>query len=207
MNKPLILLGGGGHCKSVIEVAESSGKTIKGILDLPSEVGKTCLGYPILGSDEDIPLYVDECEFVVTLGFIKDPIIRIKLHQMVLDSKGEFATIVASSAQVSKHATIAPGTVVLHNACINAGAQIGHGCIINTLACIEHDTIIEDYCHISTGAIINGGSKIGRATFIGSQAIIAQSINIPPECVVSAGEFINKTITSKGIIKTRSSPT
>lgn len=29
--KPLILIGGGGHCQSVIEVAESSGRIIQGI--------------------------------------------------------------------------------------------------------------------------------------------------------------------------------
>lgn len=41
--KNLILLGGGGHCKSVIDVAESAGYTILGILDKPEEVGKSIL--------------------------------------------------------------------------------------------------------------------------------------------------------------------
>lgn len=38
--KNLILVGGGGHCKSVIDVAESAGYTILGILDRPEEVGE-----------------------------------------------------------------------------------------------------------------------------------------------------------------------
>lgn len=42
--KPLLLVGGGGHCKSVIDVAESAGFTIKGILDIPENVGKDVLG-------------------------------------------------------------------------------------------------------------------------------------------------------------------
>ena len=40
MVKQLILVGGGGHCKSVIEAAESAGYSILGVLDMPEEVGK-----------------------------------------------------------------------------------------------------------------------------------------------------------------------
>ena len=42
--KNLILIGGGGHCKSVIDVAESAGYKILGIIDMPEEVGKSVLG-------------------------------------------------------------------------------------------------------------------------------------------------------------------
>ena len=47
--KPLILLGGGGHCKSVIDVAESAGYTILGILDKPELVGNKVLDYENIG--------------------------------------------------------------------------------------------------------------------------------------------------------------
>ena len=53
MKRPLILVGGGGHCKSVIEAAESAGCFIKGILDIPSQVGEEVLGYTIIGTDND----------------------------------------------------------------------------------------------------------------------------------------------------------
>lgn len=53
MKRPLILVGGGGHCKSVIEAAESAGCIIKGILDIPSQVGEKVLGYTIIGTDND----------------------------------------------------------------------------------------------------------------------------------------------------------
>ena len=54
--KSLILIGGGGHCKSVIEVAESAGYEIKGILDMPDEVGKEVLpGHKVISTDDEIP--------------------------------------------------------------------------------------------------------------------------------------------------------
>ena len=69
--KPLILIGGGGHCMSVIEAAESAGRTISGILDRPDLVGSEVSGYRIIGTDDDIQRYAAECEFIVTVGSIK----------------------------------------------------------------------------------------------------------------------------------------
>ena len=156
--KPLILVGGGGHCKSVIDVADSAGYSILGILDRPEEVGKKVLSYDVIGTDDDMAKYVDQAEFIVTVGQIKSPDLRIKLHKMLEQVGAKMATIVASTAHVSKYAQLGVGTVVMHQAVVNADAKVGKGCIINTFANIEHDVVIGDYCHISTGAMVNGGS-------------------------------------------------
>ena len=55
--KDLILVGGGGHCKSVIDVAESAGYNIWGIIDMPEDVGNRIFGYKVIGTDDDIPFY------------------------------------------------------------------------------------------------------------------------------------------------------
>ncbi len=120
--KPLILVGGGGHCKSVIEAAESMGLAIGGILDLLENVGGRILGYPVIGTDDDIPRLVSDFDFIVTLGFIKDPYLRIRLHERIEAAGGNLATVIASTAHVSRHATVQCGTVILHHACVNAGA-------------------------------------------------------------------------------------
>ena len=93
--KPLILVGGGGHCKSVIEAAESMGLAIGGILDLLENVGGRILGYPVIGTDDDIPRLVSDFDFIVTLGFIKDPYLRIRLHERIEAAGGNLATVIA----------------------------------------------------------------------------------------------------------------
>jgi sugar O-acyltransferase (sialic acid O-acetyltransferase NeuD family) len=178
--RPLILVGGGGHCKSVIDVAESAGYRILGVIDTPDKFGEDVLGYKVIGNDNDIPKFVDKADFIVTVGFIKDPSLRIKLHQMIKDANGNLATIIASTAYISKYAQIGKGTVVMHKAFVNAGAIIGKGCIINTMANIEHDAEIGDFCHISTGVMINGSAKIGNQSFLGSQSVVNQ-------CVIMGG--------------------
>lgn len=200
MKRPLILIGGGGHCKSVIEVAESTGYEIKGILDMPDEVGKEVLpGHKVIGTDNEIPQYVEECDFVITVGFIKNPALRIKLYNKVKAAGGRLATIIASTAHVSKYAELGEGTVIMHHAFVNAGAKIGDNCIINTFVNIEHDAEVGNQCHISTGTMVNGECKIGENCFIGSQSVCANCIEIATDIIVGAGSVVRKSIRVKGI--------
>lgn len=197
--KPLILIGGGGHCQSVIEVAESIHRPIHGILDLPGEVGKEVLGYPVVGTDEQIADYAASCEFVITVGFIKDPSLRTNLYQRVLESGGILATLVASTAYVSPHATLGKGTVVMHQTFVNAGVVIGDNVIINTFANIEHNAKIGNQCHISTGTMVNGDCQIGDNCFIGSQSVLANGVNICADVIVGAGSLVRKSIAKAGV--------
>lgn len=200
MKRPLILIGGGGHCKSVIEVAESAGYEIKGILDIPDEVGKDVLpGHKVIGTDDEIPQYVEECDFIITVGFIKNPALRIKLYNKVKAAGGRLATIIASTAHVSKYAELGEGTVIMHQAFVNAGAKIGDNCIINTFVNIEHDAEVGNQCHISTGTMVNGECKIGENCFIGSQSVCANCIEIASDIIVGAGSVVRKSIRVKGI--------
>ena len=200
MKRPLILIGGGGHCKSVIEVAESAGYEIKGILDMPVEVGKEVLpGHKVIGTDDEIPQYVEECDIVITVGFIKNPALRIKLYNKVKAAGGRLATIIASTAHVSKYAELGEGTVIMHHAFVNAGAKIGDNCIINTFVNIEHDAEVGNQCHISTGTMVNGECKIGENCFIGSQSVCANCIEIASDIIVGAGSVVRKSIRMKGI--------
>lgn len=201
---PLILIGGGGHCKSVIEAAESAGAwKIAGILDTPDKVGTDVLGYSVLGTDDDIPNLIAanrDCRFVITVGHIKTAAIRRQIAARILAAGGAFATIVASTAHVSRHACLGAGTVVLHGAMVNARAVVGENCIINTLANIEHDTRVDDYCHISTGAMVNGDCRIAPGVFLGSQSVMLNGISInAPDSIIAAGSFVRKTLKEPGI--------
>ena len=194
------LIGGGGHCKSVIEVAESAGYNILGILDIPENVGNEILpGHKVIGTDDDIPAYIDKADFVITVGFIKSPAIRIKLFNKVNEAGGKLATVIALTAHVSKYATIGEGTVVLHHALVNASAKVGKNVIINNFVNIEHDVEIGDQCHISTGTMVNGGCKIGKRVFVGSLSVLTNCISVGEDIIVGAGSVVRKSIFEKGI--------
>lgn len=183
----------------MIEAAESAGLTIAAVLDVAQNVGGEVLGCKIIGTDHDIEKYAATHEFIITVGHIKDSSIRRKIAEKIEAVGGKLATIKASTASVSRHATIGAGTVVLHGAMVNAAATVGKNCIINTLANIEHDASIGDFCHISTGAMVNGNCTVGGDTFVGSQSVMLNGIYIPAGCVVAAGSFVRKSIGERGI--------
>ena len=195
--KPIILLGGGGHCKACIDVIEQEGKyDIIGIIDLASKTGSRILNYEIIGTDDDMPELAGTYEyFFITLGQIFTPDKRIKLFNLLNEINDiELPTIISPYAYVSKHARIGKGTIVMHEAVINADSVIGKNCIINTKALIEHDCIVEDHCHISTGAIVNGTVNVGMGTFIGSGAVTNNNCNVPPRSFIKANSFFGRGI-------------
>ena len=65
---------------------------------MPEEIGKEILSNKVIGTDDDIPVYVDKAEFVITVGFIKNPAVRIKLYNKVKEANGKLAIVIASTA-------------------------------------------------------------------------------------------------------------
>ena len=187
----IILIGGGGHCVSVIDVIENDNKfNILGILDSNIKENNV-LGYKILGGDNLIPELVNEnTYFLITVGQIKSYSTRKKIAEILIENKAKLATIISTLAYVSKHATIGEGSIIMNGALVNAKSTIGKNCIINTKSNVEHGVSIGDFCHLSTCAVINGDSVIGNGTFIGSNATISNGISIKENSIISAGKFI-----------------
>ena len=199
MNRSIVLIGGGGHCKSVINVAESAGFRILGILDTAEHIGRKVLNYEVIGTDEDICRLIDYASFIVTVGHIKDASLRIKLHEKVLRKNGTLATLISPTAIISRYADIGEGSVIMHQAVVNADVCIGRGCIINTFANIEHDSVIGDYAHVSTGTMVNGNCCVGNTSFLGSQSVMVNGTSITDGCVIAAGSVVRKDIKIRGI--------
>lgn len=197
---PIILIGGGGHCISCIDVIEQTGLfQILGILDLQERIGEKVLNYSIIGTDNELEKFSQICpNFLITVGQIKSSELREKLFNKVKTAGGALPYIISPLAHVSKYATIQEGTIIMHHALINAGASVGKGCIINTKALIEHETNVGDFCHISTAAVVNGQVNIGDSCFIGSNTVIANNTDITAKVVVAAGSQILRSIKSPG---------
>ncbi len=192
MKKKIIIIGCGGHARSIIELIESTNEwNIVGLVGLENELNKKIMGYEVIGTDADLKELRKTCSnCFIAIGQIKDPKKRISISNILKNLKFNIPSIYASSAVVSKSALIKSGVSIGHGAIINANVVIGENCIINTGAVIEHDSKICDFCHISTGVLINGGVKIGDRSFIGSGAIIRENIEIPSNTILSAGRII-----------------
>ncbi|HPL06907.1 MAG TPA: acetyltransferase [Bacteroidales bacterium] len=202
MNKQdILLIGGGGHCLSCIDVIEQGGQyRIAGIVDLPEKRGSFVLGYPVVGNDDDIARLAKDCpNFLITLGQIRSAAGRRKIYERVKLAGGNLPVVVSPHAYVSPRAQLDEGSVVMHHALVNSGAHIGHCCIINSKALIEHEARIGAFCHISTAACINGQVCVGEHCFIGSNTVIGNNLEITDHCTVAAGSQVLKNILRPGV--------
>lgn len=201
MKKKIVLIGGGGHCKSVIDVIENSEEfEIARIIDVRERRNTKILKYKITDTDENIPeLHKKFKNFCITIGHIKDNKLRIVLYKRLKQIGAYLPVIRSKSSHCSKHSFIGEGTVIMNCVNVNASADIGVNNIINTGCIIEHDTEIGNHCHISTGAVINGGVKIGDNVFIGSNSVVNQEIRIGRDIIVGSGSVVNKNIDIAGL--------
>lgn len=197
----LILIGGGGHCKSCIDVIESTHQfQIEGILDFPEFLGTKILNNEIIGNDDDIEKYHKlGYSFLITVGQIKAPQPRKKIFEKLESIGAKIATVISPKAIVSPHAKIEKGSIIMHGATINAGATIGKNCIINSHALIEHDAHVGNHTHVSTKAVINGDATVGDECFIGSCSCISNGIEIKNQVIIGAGSVVIKNISESGI--------
>ncbi len=188
----IILVGGGGHCKSVIDVIRSSNQfEILGVLDhnLPKE--SLVLDVSVLGDDSAILSLKNECLNVhITIGQIKSSVNRHRIVDFLMQQNLKFPNVISSSAMVSSYSKLGQGITVMHQAIVQADASIGDFTIINNKALIEHDVRIGNFCHISTGALINGNVTIGNDVFIGSGAVIVQGFTIPDGSFIKANQLV-----------------
>ena len=174
--KEIILVGGGGHCKAVIDVIEQlDNYIIAGIVDKKELIGSDVLGYKVIGCDDDLAKLKDKIpNAIVTVGHIKSNDLRKKLFFKLNELDFALPSIVSPRAYVAKGASVNEGSVVMHDVIINSGASVGKNTIVNTKALVEHECVVEDNCHISTGAILNGDVFVKEDSFVGSGAIVIQ---------------------------------
>lgn len=189
MSEAIILVGGGGHCRSVMDVIEAEGRfQVAGIVDRPERVGERVLGVEIIASDADLAELVREYPyFLVTLGQVKSPAGRIAAYERLQRLGARLPVVVSPLARLSPHAQAGAGTVVMHHSLVNAGAVVGVNCIINNHSLVEHDAQVGDHCHVSTGAVLNGGAMLGEGGFLGSGAHVRQGVRIGTGAVIGLG--------------------
>jgi sugar O-acyltransferase (sialic acid O-acetyltransferase NeuD family) len=197
MSKPsLILVGAGGHAGACIDVIEQQGQyQIVGLVGLPEELHSQNLGYEVIATDDALAQLAQSIPYaLITTGQIQTAKHRVRLYQQTTQCGFQMPVIISPTANVSRHATVGAGSIVMHGAIINAGAKVGNNCIINTRALLEHDTTVKDHCHISTGAILNGAVSVGTGSFIGSGCVVKEGISIGRECLVGIGLTVRHTL-------------
>ena len=187
--KELILVGFGGHGKSVADTIERAGEyRIIGYTDVEDRN----VPYPYLGTDDGLQMYYDSgikyaC---VCIGYMGKGNVRNNLYEKLTSIGFELPVIIDPSAIVSDSAWVGEGTFIGKNSVINAEVNVGKMCIINTNSLVEHECDVGDFSHIAVGAVLCGQVKIGKGSFIGANATIVQNSELEDNAFVGANKMI-----------------
>jgi sugar O-acyltransferase (sialic acid O-acetyltransferase NeuD family) len=197
---PLLLIGGGGHCASVIDVIERSPEyEVAGIVEVPGNTRTEFMGYPVLGTDDDLESLIEQTpNCVITVGQLKSSNLRKKLFKKIQNLGGQLPVIISPLARVASYTKIGKGTIVMHYALVNNLAQIGENCIVNNYALIEHGSTVGAHCHIATRATVNGDCHIGDDCLIASGSTLIQGVSVAGQSIIGAGSLVTKSILEKG---------
>jgi len=195
MEKPVIIIGTGGHAKVILDLLKLINKNIIGVVDSNKKQGAKWQGENVLGDDSSVFEYDKDSVYLVNgIGYMPNANIRHKLDADFRKYGYEFLTIVHPKAIVSESIELGEGVQIMAGAIIQLGAKLGNSIIINTGVIIDHDCVIEDNVHVSTGTTVCGSVKIGKNTFIGANSTIMQNIKIGNNCIVGAGTVVYKNI-------------
>jgi len=199
MNNNLLLIGGGGHCKSIIDsLLDKNDYSKIAVIDMPEKIGTNILGIPVIGNDNDIKdLYNLEYTYgFVSIGTIGNTDLKVKLYNKIKNIGFTVPNIFDVTSTINKYSELGDGIYAGKKSVVNADVKIGSGVIINTGAIIEHDCEISDFCHIAPGAVLCGNVKIGRNTHIGAGTVVKQGVTIGANAMIGIGSVVTKDIAS-----------
>lgn len=185
----IILIGYGGHAKSVADCIERQKKYhIVGYTDADKHTSP----YNYLGTDEVLQhLYTQGIHYAaICIGYLGRGSAREKLYQSLKDIGYTLPVIIDPSAIISPSVEIGEGTFVGKRAVINVEAKVGKMVIVNTMALIEHECIVSDFAHVAVSAVLCGKVNVGEAAFIGANATVIQGKTIYTHQTVPAGVTI-----------------
>jgi acetyltransferase EpsM len=200
----IIVYGGGGHGKSLIDLLRSMGVyRVAGIIDDGLEPGCQIMGVPVLGGQNALPGLAGGGirQAVNAVGGLGDVSIRIKVFRLLGEAGFTCPAVVHPSAFVEASASLAPGAQIFPHAYVGSEAAIGFGSIVNTGAIVSHDCRIGNYVNISPGAMLAGEVWVGDGTLIGMGVTVNLGVKIGATCRLGNGATVKSDVPAGGIVR------
>ncbi|MGX9428420.1 MULTISPECIES: acetyltransferase [Bradyrhizobium] len=188
----LLILGFGGHARSVAAVAIANGIKLLLFVDENARDGESFLGFPVRRDLERIPLGWS------CIPGVGDNAKRKGQVEFARSAGWDLANVVSRHATVDVNASISPGSFVGHHAHIGPLARIGSGCIVNTGAIVEHESEVGDFSHVSVNSVVAGRSRIGSFVFLGTGATVIDGVSVGENITIGAGATVVESLSTPG---------
>ena len=113
-NKPIFLIGSGGHASVLEEIISLTDKKLIGILDPNRKPGEKCLNSVVLGGDELIDEYLPEdISLVNGVGTLPGNNKRTEISKKYREKGFSFSTLIHPSAVLSSEVEVEEGVQIM----------------------------------------------------------------------------------------------
>lgn len=189
--RQVILMGGGGHARVLVEALHGSATSVTGITDPGLPVGELVLGVPVLGSDTAVEL-CDPASVVLVngMGTAQHGRLRRRLYEVWAALGYRFLTVCHPSAVLSRTVQLGGGVQIMAGAIVQSLVELGPNCVVNTGARIDHDCQLGPHVFIGPGATLCGAVSVGEGALIGAGAVLLPGISVGREAIVGAGAVV-----------------
>ncbi len=196
--KKVVILGAGGHARSVLNAFRDADKSKKqwdvlGFVDDNMKIhGKIICGVPVLGGFDWFD--ARERKDIYVMNAVASPEIKKNIIERAYKRNLKFCTLIHPSVWKSEYVEIGEGTFIAAGNILTTFIEIGSHVIINLSCTIGHDSIIEDFCTLAPGVHLSGNVHIKKGSDIGAGSVVLQSRSIGPWSVAGAGSVVNTDI-------------
>ncbi|MCS6267370.1 MAG: NeuD/PglB/VioB family sugar acetyltransferase [Vampirovibrio sp.] len=183
----LVLLGCGGHARSVADVALFNDPNLTLVfVDENAREGETIWRFPVVKTlpQGNLPIH-----FAVGSNEGRKKLYTTQPPVSILSKKAHFG----------KNSSLGEGCFVAHQAYLGPDVQVGEVTILNTACVVEHEVSIGSFCHIAPNSTICGRVTIGDCVWVGVGAIVKEGLTICSNVTLGAGAVVVKNITEAGV--------
>lgn len=195
----MIVAGAGGHALEVFDVLLTLGYSADQICFYEdySDTLKLNNCRVLKNTDELKKQFETSRNFCLGVG---NPILRLKMYDLMIKSGGLHNPIVSPSAVISNY-SINKGADVMPQCFISSQTILGKGSLINTRANLHHGVVIDKFTELAPSVVLLGKVKVGCKCSIGANATVLPRVIIKDEVVVGAGAVVIGDIESKRLVK------
>lgn len=191
--KGLLILGFGGHARSVADVALAAGIAEILFVDPNARKGEDFLGHAVVSEyARNLP------EGWACMPAAGDNLRRQRQVRDASERGWAIATLIAPDASIGAGAMLAEGTLVARHAHVGPLARIGKGVIINTGAAVEHDCVVGDFVHVSVNATLAGRSRLNDFVFLGAGGTVIDGVEVGRNITIGAGGVVIESLEVPG---------
>ena len=187
MTKEIIIIGAGGHARSITESVISNGYQIKYYFDKFID-NKSLFGFPITKNLEISKSYETNILIAIANNYIREQIykeLNMKYKNIL------FPNIIDPTANISDFSNFGKGNMIMANSFVGANTKVKNFCIINNCVSLDHDCSLSNFSSLAPSATTGGNVKLGLRSSVGIGSIIKNNIFIGNDTFIGAGSYLN----------------